>query len=733
MTRNRLPSRPPRCVATVHSGCDVLRRPTDILGALDSGASLSRHPLLEDYQGLPLLESLIVDLSRTHGPAYSWAYFRNRGSDVEAQDVHRGIAVPFRLMFVVPLAIAVTLPIVALVYALCVNDPKHGWNAPVIVGFAQATGIRHLVFTLPLLLYALLVAICLTWTDVEVRRLQPFVNLVSDDPKCMPAARTLLLDYTDDNVFFAWFKSLTASPTRDVFVTMATSLSIVAFTLQPLAGALFTVHSVWSIEPEGITVTSLAKTGLNPPANFMDLTAFQAASSFASASTLYDIGPGPFVSDSYTVGEFELPNLKNGTVYADRPAIFTQVDCVSPDHMTLTSTQDIPGGTNSSFAAFFGQCNFTVSATSNASTPVTYGLEPATFMDCADGSSALPSQFRPVVFWFYMSAPAPTASLTMCTPRVLAQSVSVILDLGTQTQALNVTVLQDSDSPSDPGSADVGTFAYNGLFFDQESLDSDALARLESIQQQLLNAVFVAAKMNDPTLQSTFINDGFHDLTQGLYVSSFTRGPAHTTERLVRCDTFFSAQTTYLTLVAKSVYFEPDDSSFDVNVGVNVDHLFLVPIAAIMLVAVLFLILILGVCLHTGHRAARQYLTLPPNLGTLGASMRLTAPIIHPELSTEPRVDMARLAPQNVGPEEMGRILNEYYYFLDPRTGQVTAKPRRRVVQEIGSGQASRESRGPDVLSRANEEVPETVPVPAGPTGPQRLRSGVAATRGTTP
>lgn len=173
-------------------------------------------------------------------------------------------------------------------------------------------------------------------------------------------------------MFVAFF--LTVKWGRDVLVTLSTLCAILSMALQPLSGALFTVREVWWVQPSAsavpsrvtyrtltakittaTTVSSMKRVGLNQATNFLDMTcmrdsypprrcsdvspnpAFQAASSFASADVMYNISSPPFVSGGYTVAEFEvsathhcpvydahaypliqLPDVVNGTVYANR-------------------------------------------------------------------------------------------------------------------------------------------------------------------------------------------------------------------------------------------------------------------------------------------------------------------------------------------------------------------------------------------------------------------------------
>ncbi|KAI0827119.1 hypothetical protein BC628DRAFT_1418705 [Trametes gibbosa] len=536
--------------------------------------------------------------------------------DVEAGKAQRvKVAPPLRPWFPVFLAIVICVAVVALSFALHYNTPEYGWDVPGLVDLAEAIGFKHLLFTMPPILVSMSFSSLLTWTDMEVRRLQPLINLAILDKTSSPE-RTLLLDYTTNN-------------------------------------ALFTVRNVWCVGPD-VIVASLSKVGPNQAANFMDLISFQAASSFASAHTIYDIGPGPFVSGDFTIAEFKLPDRTNGTVYAERPAVYTQVACATPDSLVPVHAQNAHE-TGLNFTAFFGECNYTL-AIESSDAQYTYGMAPAIFKDCMQDFSDIPLQYLPVLFWFFMSEPEPMASVTMCTPHALGQNVSVVVDLATK--AMNVTVQQDS--PEDADVANIGSFAYNGVFFNEDSLDRTALSRLKAIQQQLPGAVFEAARAKDPLLEATFVNQGFLELAHDVY-------------------------TTYLTLVAKSVYFVPDEGSLTVSIGFSCRRRFLVPAAATILIMVLAILLFVGFALHVKHWNARKDAHILPCLGTLAAAMWLAYDII--KKSNKGRVCPLSLAKSNFGVDEIAKILHDNFYTVGRSNALVVSGTRGSCEEREGENE----------------------------------------------
>ncbi|KAI8986742.1 hypothetical protein BD414DRAFT_536654 [Trametes punicea] len=532
------------------------------------------------------------------------------------------VPIPLRPWFKWSLVIAMVFGIAGLATAYYSNQAHDGWDTVLVVGLAEATGYKHVLFTIPPILISMLLSSAWSWTDMEVRRLQPLLNLADRDHPEVPE-RTLLLDYTSPNVFVAFGLSMLR---KDLLVMLASLLSIVTLAFQPLAGALFTVRDVWWIGP-AISVDSLSKIGFNGAGSFMDMTSFQAASSFASADVIYNIGPPPFVSDGYTVAEFELPNGTIGMVYANRSAVLSQAACVAPDSLAMVNDQNTSVWHNT---ALFGQCEYTWTVNSNAT--YLFGVAPAAFAECGQDFADVPVQYQPVLFWFFMYSPQPIAAVVLCTPHASGIPVSVEIDLATKTT--EVTPLQSS--PDDANATNIGSFAYNGLFFDESNLDQTALARLQGIQQQLPGAVFEAAKAKDPLLMSTFASNGFTALAQDVY-------------------------STYLSLVAKSVYFVEDQESLLIRVGMSCKRIFLVWSAVLFLCVAMGALALGGAVLHIAHSSARRGLPLPPRLGTLSAAIWLTA-----------QTDIAlALADDDVTPERIAERLSGHRFFIHKESGRI--------------------------------------------------------------
>ncbi|KAI0646463.1 hypothetical protein C8Q79DRAFT_671695 [Trametes meyenii] len=489
------------------------------------------------------------------------------------------------------------------------------------------TGFKSPWLTVLLTIISTLLATPAIMMDTEVRKLQPLINLLGRDPA--HADRTLLLNCGQQNVFLTFARSLFW---ENLYVMATTACVIVTFAFQPLAGTLISVQDIWWIGSH-VSVNSLAKIGLARVEDFLDMTEFQAASSFASADVMYNVSSPPFISNGYTVAEFELPDSGvNDTVYANRSAVLSQASCAVPDSLAMVRVESSPTLWHNT--VLFGQCSYTWTVDSNAT--YLYGVAPAAFTDCRQDFASVPLQYRPVFFWFFTYKPDPIAALVLCTPHASGQPVSVALDLATGATA--VTPLQNS--PSDADTANVGAFAYNGVFFDETILDQTALARLQAIQQQLPGAVFEAARTRNPTLLREFSARGFRDLAQDVY-------------------------STYLSLVAKIVYFVEDDETIAVRVGSECKRFFVVGTVAHLLAAAFTVIAACTFGLAYGLRRTLPVLPIPPRLGTLGAAIWLTA-----------QTDIAlSLGDDAVDARHFAERLSGHRYFLDRESGRIMSVP----------------------------------------------------------
>ncbi|KAL0070623.1 hypothetical protein AAF712_002465 [Marasmius tenuissimus] len=253
---------------------------------------------------------------------------------------------PLRPYVYLPYVLFLILLAVALEVAFHFSQKNSGFK---VHGNANAlgkqSGVWHYIYTLPPVALAMFVVGMWAWTDIEIKKLQPYVDLVQGDS---PPHRSLLLDYTRHHTLLVWWPALT---NKHYTVFLASLLAIISLAFQPLAAALLDVRDIWWSLPI-MTTTPNALLGLAPgliAANgaldtnspIGDMTAFLSASGFAAASALYsDIPQPPFVTmdpvsgDGWTVMDIALPKSlpRNGTTVAmNVTALRTSANCRSVD------------------------------------------------------------------------------------------------------------------------------------------------------------------------------------------------------------------------------------------------------------------------------------------------------------------------------------------------------------------------------------------------------------------
>ncbi|TFK89893.1 hypothetical protein K466DRAFT_661191 [Polyporus arcularius HHB13444] len=465
----------------------------------------------------------------------------------------------------------------------------------------------------------------LLWGMVQdaMLKLQPLVNLTCDHP-ARNAKRTVLCDYTGNGVV-ASYRAWRNSDYMVVFLIMTTLLTT---SLKPLSGTLLSVRDVWWLAPAQ-NVTGISKVSQDAGDQFKDMIAFQGASGFATARVLFDIGPAPFITeDGHAVEAFQLPVGQNGTAYANVTAVFNRAVCVSP----TTFLMENDGTMLWNNTVWFDDCRF--SFTVDGDSPNLFGVE--TLPDLAECTNFIgtPPQHRPVVFWFFSYEPQPIVSAVQCTPQVSVSDVRVAIDLASNTTSLVAT---NETRTSTIGS--VGYLPYNGLFFDNATLDTAAMSRLQSVQEQLPSAVFQAAKAKDPSLRNTFVYYGFTNITAEIY-------------------------NTYLSLIARSLYFVPSEEPVLIEVGANCKRLFLVAIAVHSLAAVMFVLAFYGALMGVVHHRLRRRFTIPEHYGTLATGFLLT---VDPEVGEE--LQQAAALSSKAG--SIPRALAGCRFAMDVQTGRV--------------------------------------------------------------
>ncbi|KAI0089530.1 hypothetical protein BDY19DRAFT_108972 [Irpex rosettiformis] len=506
--------------------------------------------------------------------------------------VKQWVPIPLRPVFWVPLVLLMAGGGIAFEIALHFSIKNHGWGTKGT--FTSQGGFLHYVYTFPPVAISMIFAGLWAWMDIEIRRIQPYVDLAKGNA---PPQRSLLLDYTRNHTFYVW---TVAARNNHFLVTLASLLVIITFTFQPLSAALFNVQDVFWLEPRSMS-TSLASIGLNQDGNFQDLSSFLTAAGYASADVRYKIGDPPFVREEYTIAPFQLPpNVSNGTVTANTTAVRSQPNCVGPDN--AVQMDQLGNGSWSNTASFNG-CSFNWRVNKTAVNLFGVDLIPNT-AECASLTS-IPEQFRPVIFWFFTYEPSAMASLSLCSPNITTEDVTASIDIasGNVTSVTplgplgsHVTSLQEfpANITGDP----LDGRAYNGMFFALDSPDPFQQQRQDAIQLSLPAAVFQAAQNSPEGLVAAFQDNTFANLSSTVY-------------------------TTYLSLVARTVYFLDFQQPIQIDTQRIHKRLFLSPVATHLLASAMFVLAVFGTILQLWHRRDSSILRLTHAPGTIASAVSL--------------------------------------------------------------------------------------------------------------
>ncbi|KAJ3560319.1 hypothetical protein NP233_g10916 [Leucocoprinus birnbaumii] len=490
---------------------------------------------------------------------------------------------PLRPWFWGPLVVVLVLGAIGLEIALHFSNKNQGWESSGDISSSQDA--LHYVYTLPPVIVAAVLAAMWTWTDIEVKKMQPYVDLVHGNS---PPHRSLLLDYTRYNNFFVWSR---AAANKHYLVVLTSLMALLALSFQPLASALLAVRNTWMPQP-GINVFNHRAIGLNQNNQFNDLTAFLTASGYAGASVLYNLGDPPFIHQGYTVGLFDLPSFvaNNGSVLANTTAIKSIPGCVP---VSVDMVQQGTTGWNNSVTT--SGCSISWFVDHNATT--LFGT------DTVNCTTDNPPQFKPIIFWFFTYATSPPqSSATFCTPRIELWDVQATADISTG----NIT---------DP--------------------DEFVGSRLQALRLQLPAAVFQAAVQSPEGIIGSFDANRFVNLATRVY-------------------------TTYLALVASTVYFLPSTEPITVEVRSFQQRVWLSDVAVHLLTTAMLLLALFATLIHLFHRHDRRLLRLKHEPGTIASAVSIGA-----------QTGMGDLLAGRQRAEEMDRILRGKRFRIDPQTMKI--------------------------------------------------------------
>lgn len=533
---------------------------------------------------------------------------------------------PLRPWFWLPFILVLALGAVGLEIALHFSKKNQGWPTKRDVG--SETSILHYVYTLPPVAVASILVALWTWTDIEIKKMQPYVDLVHGDS---PPHRSLLLDYTRTNNFIVW---TSAAYNRHYLVALASLMVVLSLAFQPLAAALLVVKDTWLPEPD-VTLNNLAAIGLNQGLQFNDLTAFVTAAGYASASVLYRLGAPPFTNGPYTVAPFQLPTdlVANGTVFANTTAIKSDSGCVPANVNMVQRSAGDPNGAGWTNSASVNSCAITWIVGTNTTT--LFGV------DLPGCTSAPAPQFSPVVFWFFTYEPTPRASATFCFPSLTFWDVNVNVDLasGNLTQVTELRPFSSSSNFSSLSANVTGAplfgRAYNGIRFNLTNPDQFVLGRQASTQLQLPAAVYQAAVQSPEGLVGSFEANRFVDLSTRVY-------------------------TIYLTLLARTVYFLADNEQITMQVKTFQNRVWLSDTAVHLLAAAMLLLAFFGTLVHLFHRADRRRLCLRHEPGTIASAVSIGA-----------QTGMGNLLAGRQDQKDITQALQNKKFRIDPQTMKI--------------------------------------------------------------
>ncbi|KAF8986696.1 hypothetical protein BDQ17DRAFT_1436120 [Cyathus striatus] len=554
---------------------------------------------------------------------------------------HAWIPFPLRRRFWVPFIVILIGAALALEVALHFSNKNQGW--PTKGNIEDQFNFFHYAYvTLPPVAAAALLVSLWTWTDIEIKKMQPYVDLVHGNS---PPHRSLLLDYTRTNNFVVWVR---AASNTHYLVTLSSLMVIICLAFQPLAAALLIVKDVYWTEPD-LTVTNVNALGFNYALQTIDLTSYLTASGYAGASTLYGIGPPPFVNQSYAIAQFDLPAIRssvnNGTIFANTSAIKSQAQCQTVT-VQMVQHADGLGWTNS-----MNSNNCSNSWVVDKNSTVLFGTDTPTCDPQVDPI------FSPVVFWIFAYDPV-RANATFCFPSFSLWDLSSASNFSEYANTLTGPPLNGQ--------------ALNGIKFNLTNPDQFALARQNATQLQMPAAIYQAGLAPDGNISAVFEKDNFTALANATY-------------------------GLYLSLIARSVYFIPTPQNGDeitVQIKTFRKRVVLSPTAVHLLTAGLLILAVFGTIIHLFHRQERRELRLRHQPGTIASAVSIGA-----------QTGVGEVLAGRQAEKDISDSLRNKKFRIDPKTMKIIMEGEEGYEVATSPGPAHPSRRWPTSASLQKQEA----------------------------
>ncbi|KAG7085686.1 hypothetical protein E1B28_003231 [Marasmius oreades] len=605
---------------------------TTSIPARDS-THLNRESERYSTAGIPAQDS--THLNR-ESERYSMADISARDSthlipSIMDNKTHKFHPLSLRLPIIVGVPISMFLFGVALEVGLALSARNNGFAVPRdnALGFASAQFLLAFVPTV------LIMPVSILWRELDwyVRHYHPYVVLSRGNAT---ADETLLHDYIAVGTAGAMINSLRL---KHHVVFWSVSLALLSYTLQPLAGSIFQLQQRG--QPESANITSTKRIGLSN--DIAELNAFVSSAGFVEAAVYNGLPDPPFILGGWVTAEFQFPNSSflNGTMITNTTGIQTKTQCTVPKDVQVTPSLSP---------------SFTILSTSSQDCKVNVTFNPllaAQQYGVVDtGCNSDPNlnvTFTPVMFWFFHKNDrddTPEAKTIFCQPTIKAFRVKATASLNTGS-LINVTGIDDYDSPNDVTGGELAGKAFNGLLFpptDNPFINARGVAANSAIPGAILRAL----SKQEGGLQTAFDQpNGFLDTTTKLY-------------------------TQHLSLSAKSIYFVDDNTSLPALMVSLLPRLVINPIPGHTLAIFMMLIGFLGLFVQLLHRRQRKRLFLAAPPSTMAAVMALSS-----------HSGFGQLLMPYDNEETLRAKLSNLRFRLDRRTGALVADELRPSMAKM--------------------------------------------------
>ncbi|KIJ42840.1 hypothetical protein M422DRAFT_779902 [Sphaerobolus stellatus SS14] len=560
---------------------------------------------------------------------------------------------PLRLWFGMSI-IVLSLIISAALIAGVQLSKSQGWKISNIMSATE--GFLHYAIILPPAALAITICTIWKWTDNYIKRMQPFIELAHGNS---PGSRSILLDYSQRHPIIGI--SL-GTVKRHYLVVLSSVIVVTTLALQPLMGSIFAIQSVEHMVP-GVSITNPSIPGFN----FTD-TAFLTAAQFLQAKSLYNISFPKFINENWAIGDFDIPTSfagRNGSLQVNTTAYSSN----------MTSCRNVPT-TNVTFNETSSVYNMEeIQLDSNCKLNTTLLLELWEDLNLDFGSSIGPAvcietnqteiltptganillALQPVVFFLPISPPynesdeLPVAVI-YCQPTLELMNATVEVDLTNG----NFTVLQATKDTQANTFTDSNNLLHghvlNGLIVASVFNRSDPLSNVFSDPENTQHPLSSNYLNGPPTLMGA-INQAAQG-TPGGFDTGIRDGSL--------VDVIQDYYSMYLTLAAKQLYFTKGNGTLQAVVRLSESRLFVTPLAAYLLTAILLGNAIMGAIVHLAHKRARRMAPFPRQPNTLAAAFALTL---------DSNVgDIVKGYDDN---ETLDETLGNRVFFLDKTTGGI--------------------------------------------------------------